>query len=153
MPSAGTPVARDTDARTAAAVRALARASRVLERASDELSLAQYRVLAAVASGDQRASRVAFHLALGKPTVSAAVDALCARGLLSRSGVETDQRVARLRLTAEGRRVLERAEGAMGARLQALAAHAPDPGRLLDALAEVGSAIDAFLEERRGPRS
>ena len=37
----------------------LARASRILERATGELSLAHYRVLAAVASGEERASRLA----------------------------------------------------------------------------------------------
>ncbi len=62
------------------AVRALARASRVLERASSELSLAHYRVLSAIASGDERGSRIAARLALGKPTVSAAVESLCQRG-------------------------------------------------------------------------
>jgi DNA-binding MarR family transcriptional regulator len=81
------------------AVRALARASRFLERSSDELSLAHYRVLAAVASGDERASRVAQRLAIGRPTISAAVDALGQRGLLSRGTVEGDQRATALHLT------------------------------------------------------
>jgi DNA-binding MarR family transcriptional regulator len=65
-----------TTAQQIEAVRALARATRVLERASGELSLAHYRVLAAIASGDERASRVANRLAIGKPTVSVAVEAL-----------------------------------------------------------------------------
>jgi DNA-binding MarR family transcriptional regulator len=91
------------------AVRALARASRVLERASGELSLAHYRVLSAIASGDERASRVASRLAIGKPTISAAVDTLCQRGLLLRSDVDGDQRVASLRLTSEGTKPCSRA--------------------------------------------
>ena len=83
-------------------MRALARATRVLERASGELSLAHYRVLSAIASGDERASRVAHRLAVGKPTVSAAVDALAQRGLLVRTAVDRDHRVAALHLTSEG---------------------------------------------------
>ena len=75
-----------------AAVRAVARLARVLERASGDLSMAHYRVLAAVADGDERASRVAARLALGKPTISASVDALCRRGLLTREDVVHDQR-------------------------------------------------------------
>jgi DNA-binding MarR family transcriptional regulator len=41
-------------------------------------------------------SRVANRLAIGKPTVSVAADALAQRGLLLRSGVDGDQRVAAL---------------------------------------------------------
>src|SRR6059058_1194066 len=69
---------------TPEAVRVLARLSRLMERASGDLSLAHYRVLSAVADGDQRATRLAERLALGKPTISASVDALCRRGLLAR---------------------------------------------------------------------
>src|ERR1700728_2063445 len=84
--------ARPAHPSTAAeAVRALARATRILERGSGELSLAHYRVLSAIASGDERASRVAKRLAIGKPTVSAAVEALAQRGLLVRSAVDGDQ--------------------------------------------------------------
>ncbi len=78
----------DATPRQVDAVRALARATRVLERASGELSLAHYRVLSAIASGEKRASRVAERLAIGKPTVSAAVEALAQRGLLLRSAVD-----------------------------------------------------------------
>ena len=93
---------------TVEAIRALARASRLLERASGEVNLAHYRVLAAIASGDQRASRIAAKLALGKPTVSASVESLCKRGLLARSGVQGDQRAASLQLTSEGKKWLAR---------------------------------------------
>ena len=72
------------DAATIGVLRALARLARVIERAGDELNLAQYRVLVAIASGDERASRVATRLAIGKPTVSAIVEALHDRGLVPR---------------------------------------------------------------------
>jgi DNA-binding MarR family transcriptional regulator len=128
------------------AVRSLARLARVLERrCGDELSLAHYRVLAAVAGGDERASRVAARLALGKPAVSAAVEALVGKGLVERSEVAADQRAMRLGLTALGRAVLERAEGAMTEALQTLAASTDDPEGTLRSLASLGAALDAHL--------
>ena len=90
------------------AVRAIVRASRLLERASDELSLAHYRVLAAVSGGEQRASRVAQRLAVGKPTISAAVDALVQRGLIVRDVEVADNRASVLRVTSEGWEALAR---------------------------------------------
>jgi DNA-binding MarR family transcriptional regulator len=130
------------------AVRALARASRFLERSSDELSLAHYRVLAAVASGDERASRVAQRLAIGRPTISAAVDALSQRGLLSRGTVEGDQRATALHLTEEGVALLARVETAMVERLETLAIRTPDGSRLVRTLIDLGGAIDQVQAER-----
>jgi DNA-binding MarR family transcriptional regulator len=126
-----------TATRAHEAVRALARASRVLERASSELSLAHYRVLSAIASGDER-------------TVSAAVEALCQRGLLVRSGVEGDQRVAALRLTGDGEALLERVEAEMVSRIDALCARTPDGAQLMESLVWLGDAIDEVVAERWG---
>jgi DNA-binding MarR family transcriptional regulator len=136
------------DIAAAQAVRALVRVSRVLERASPHLSLPQYRVLAAVAAGEEQASRVAARLALGKPAVSAAVEALCHRGLLSRSDMESDLRAACLRLTPSGDALLGEFEAAMTARLEQLVERCPDPGGVLDALGSLGPAIDAELAEK-----
>lgn len=130
------------------AVRALARASRVLERASGDLSLPHYRVLAAVADGDERASRVAARLALGKPTISASVDALCRRGLLTREDTAADQRAITLRLTPAGRRVLARAETAMTARLDAVLAHTSQRTHVIAALGQLGAGLDRLADER-----
>jgi DNA-binding MarR family transcriptional regulator len=126
----------------------LARASRVLERASGELNLAHYRVLSAVAAGDQRASRVAIRLALGKPAVSAAVDALCQRGLLTRSGVDADQRAAALSLTDEGAAVLARVETDMTARILSLCERIPDGALIVESLGRLGDALDEAAAER-----
>jgi DNA-binding MarR family transcriptional regulator len=142
------PVADDERARAVQAVRALARASRVLERASGELNLAHYRVLSAVASGDERASRVAARLALGKPTVSAAVDALCRRGLLTRVAAADDQRAVALSLTVSGWSLLNRVEDQMVAKIRSLSARTPDPQRLIESLAWMGGAIDEAHAER-----
>lgn len=136
------------DARTIEAVRALTRVSRVVERASGGLSLAHYRVLAAIAEGDERASRVAHRLALGKPTVSASVEALCARGLLDRSPVVADQRAVRLRLTSAGRELLEQAEQSMVAAVEALAQRSGRRDEVISALEALGLALDAIDAER-----
>jgi len=141
-----------TTAQQIEAVRALARATRVLERASGELSLAHYRVLAAIASGDERASRVANRLAIGKPTVSAAVEALAQRGLLLRSAVDGDQRVAVLHLTPEGLALLARVEAEMIRRIDELCARTPDPGQLMESLVWLGAAIDDWQAQRAAER-
>ena len=66
-------------------MRALALAARKLERATGDLTLAQYRVLALVAGGDERSSLVAERLAVAKPTITAVVDGLVERGLPRRA--------------------------------------------------------------------
>ncbi len=130
------------------AVRALARVSRLLERSSPELNLAHYRVLSAVASGDERASRVAARLSLGKPAVSAAVDSLCERGLLVRTDVDGDQRAAALQITDSGAAVLAATEAEMSTRITALCERTPDPGRVLEALGWLSAALDEVIAER-----
>ena len=130
------------------AVRALARASSVLERSSEELSLAHYRVLSAVASGQERASHVARRLALGKPTVSAAVDSLTRRGLLARFEVDGDHRAATLRLTEEGEQLLRRVETEMRERIRDLCRRTPDADRMLESLVWLGRAVDERRAER-----
>jgi DNA-binding MarR family transcriptional regulator len=130
------------------AVRAIARLSRVLERACGELGMAHYRVLAAVADGDERASRVARRLALGKPTISASVEALCRRGLLSREDVAGDQRAVSLHLTDTGRQALAEAESAMSERLTAVLAHTAEPLQTAAALRRLGTGLDAYVAER-----
>jgi len=145
-PESGAPTAQ------VEAVRSLARASRVLERASGELSLAHYRVLSAIASGDERASRVADRLAVGKPTISATVDVLCQRKLLERWEVEGDQRASTLRLTAEGEALLARVESEMINRIDDLCDRTPDGRQLLESLVWLGRAIDETQAQRASER-
>jgi DNA-binding MarR family transcriptional regulator len=131
------------------AVRALARASSVLERSSNELSLGHYRVLSAIASGEERASHVAARLALGRPAVSAAVESLCERGLVARFEVDGDHRAVTLRLTSQGEQLLARVEGEMRARIRDLAGRTPDGDQMLESLVWLGRAIDEWRSERR----
>jgi DNA-binding MarR family transcriptional regulator len=126
-----------------------ARLARVLDRASGDLGLAHYRMLSLVAAGDERASRLAQRLTLGKPAVSASVDALVARGLLTRDTVAGDQRAIRLQLTDEGRLLLSQTEAAMAARLEDVVRATDDPDMTMRALAMLDEAIDRHLAERR----
>lgn len=135
------------------AVRAVSRAARLLERATGELTLAQYRVLSAVEAGDERASRIAQRLTVGKPTVSAVVDSLCKRELLTRSGVADDLRAAALALTPLGRTTLAEVEAAMCAQLADLAGRTTDASALLASLGELDSAIEQRLSERAAGRA
>jgi DNA-binding MarR family transcriptional regulator len=138
--------------RAIAAVRALARASSALERSSPDLNLAHYKVLTAIAQGNERASNVARMLALGKPAVSAAVDSLCRRGLLTRSDVAEDQRAAALRLTPAGETLLEQVESEMVSRIYDLCDRTPDGERLIESLGWLGAAMDSRLADRLAAR-
>lgn len=135
-----------------AAVRGFARAVRILERASGDLSMAHYRVLGAVAAGEERASRVAERLELGRPAISSAVEALCARGLVERLEVDGDQRAVDLRVTPEGFAVLERVEHEMTTALRALCARAEGGDQLLASLAALDAAVEALHAEKRAAR-
>ncbi len=129
-------------------VRTLARMARVLERSCEGLSLAQYRVLALVAHGDERASRLADRLAVARPTVTAVVDGLVERGLLSRAPGDDDRRVTRIAITGAGVRALGAAELAMAERLEAVLGRTRDRGAVLSALAQLADALDAAAAER-----
>ncbi|MGH9224565.1 MAG: MarR family winged helix-turn-helix transcriptional regulator [Acidimicrobiales bacterium] len=121
------------------AVRNLARVARLLERATGGLSLTQYRVLATVDDGGERATHLANALAMAKPTVTGAVDGLVERGMLTRQAVPGDRRSLRIALTAAGVVALREAESAMADRLADVAG--PD---LVGRLAELGPALDAL---------
>jgi DNA-binding MarR family transcriptional regulator len=147
-----TPVVQEADPALVAAVRSLARLARLLERSSGDLTLAQYRVLAAVAEGDERASRIADRLALGKPAISAAVESLNQRGLLVRNPAVDDQRAAALSITDDGRSALARAERSMCDELAAIAECRGDAQDLLSALTNLGGALDDHRAACRGQR-
>lgn len=130
------------------AIRALAWGSRLLERASGELTMPQYRVLSLVASSPERAARLAQRAAVSRPTLSAALDGLERRGLLRRRGVEDDRRGVRLEVTPDGRAALRRAESSMGERLAAILSRAPDPDAVVAGLGVLLAALEADLDDR-----
>ena len=135
-----------------AAVLTLARLARLLERACTELTLSQYRLLAMIADGAERASQIAGRLAVTKPTVSATIDTLVERGLVSRAMADDDRRALRLQITAEGRAVLGAAERGMREQLDALLIHVDDPQAVRLALGRLGDALDQRREQRRVAR-
>ncbi len=135
------------------AVRVLARLARLLERSTGELSLAHYRVLSAIAHGDQRASRLAQRLALGRPAISAAVDSLSSRGLVERGSVAGDARGSTLTLTHAGRELLQQVEQAAATELAALVDRTAQPAAVLAALVALGPAIEQTAAERHAART
>jgi DNA-binding MarR family transcriptional regulator len=117
--------------------------ARALERACADLTLPQYRLLALIVSGEERASGLAGQLALARPTVSAAVETLVANGLVERTSVDGDRRAIRLTITPAGRAALRIAERAMREKLDAFLADVRDRSVVEDALAQLAGALAA----------
>jgi DNA-binding MarR family transcriptional regulator len=118
------------------AVRALSRLSRIVERASDELSSADYRVMAAIVGGEAR----------GKPAISSSIDSLSRRGLVVKSSVEGDNRAVELSLSAEGAELFERMETRMARQLQLLAERTPKPADTIASISALGDVIEASMQ-------
>src|SRR3954469_5211314 len=100
-----------------AAVRALAFGARVIERALDDMTLPQFRVLSLIASSPERASRVAEKAAVSRPSLTGLLDGLETRGWVRRVEVEGDRRGVGLEVPPEGRAALRAAEHAAEVRL------------------------------------
>jgi len=136
-------------------VLALARMARMLEHAlsrdtTPPISLSDYRMLSAVAGGEARASRLARRLAVGKPAISASVDSLARRGLLTRHGGAADQRAIDLRITPDGDRVRVEAERALARVVVDIANRTDDPAGTVAALADFGAALE---QRQAAPRA
>jgi len=131
------------------AVRTLARLSRLLEHAGTDLTLPQFRLLAMVAQGGERATALAGRLSLSKPTITAAVDGLVDRGLVTREMVAGDRRAVKVEITAAGRRALAHAEALMAERLQPIIDRCADPATVLAAFEQLERALDEADAERR----
>ncbi|HVM66786.1 MAG TPA: MarR family winged helix-turn-helix transcriptional regulator [Acidimicrobiales bacterium] len=136
------------DATEPTGARALAYLARVLEVALADagLSLPQYRLLSYLSRGSSAASPAARQLATSRPSVTALVDGVVAKGLVTRLPDATDRRRITLALTPEGYAVVERADAAATARLAALAAHLP-PEDAERAIGALGLWLDALRAE------
>jgi DNA-binding MarR family transcriptional regulator len=134
----------------AQAARAIALAARNLEKAASmrDLTLAQYRVLAQVAAGDERSTLLAERLAVAKPTITAVVDGLVERGFLERSSVDGDRRSIRIAVTKPGRQALRAAEAEMTEALAGILEHVGDRDAVLRALADLDNAMRVRMELR-----
>jgi DNA-binding MarR family transcriptional regulator len=123
----------------------LALSARSLERAAGtrDLTLAQYRVLALVAAGDERSSLLADRLAVAKPTITAVVDGLVERGFIERTSVTGDRRSIRISLTKPGVQALRAADKEMADALQRILTEAQEPEALVAALGDLDDALAA----------
>src|SRR5580704_4538381 len=91
-----------------------------------DLTLPQYRVLGILAEGSAAASGLAERLAVRRPSITAIVDGLVARGLVDRRQEDSDRRRVAVRLTDEGVHILAEADRAVDAYLESIACHLPD---------------------------
>src|SRR5271157_2599820 len=78
-----------------------------------DLTLPQYRVLGILAEGSAAASGLADRLAVRRPSITALIDGLVARGLVDRRQEDADRRRVALRLTDDGARILAEADRAV----------------------------------------
>lgn len=136
----------------AAEARAVARLSRQLDIALAQVDLtpAQYRILALLSEGSAAATALARRLAVSRPSITALVDGLVARGLVERGADPDDRRRVTHVLTAQGRRELERADAAATARLGEIARHttADDVAAARAGLQAWQRALDAYRETK-----
>jgi DNA-binding MarR family transcriptional regulator len=116
-----------------------------------ELTLPQYRVLGILAEGSAAASGLADRLAVRRPSITALIDGLEARGLVDRRQEDTDRRRVELRLTPEGVSTLARADVAVDEYLIGLAGHLPDKEEAM-ALRSLELWARAMVESRQSPR-
>ena len=136
-----------------AAVQALTKFSRMCERGLSEISLADFRVLAAIGHGEERASRLAARLIVGKPTISASVESLIRRGLLVKTTHNDDLRAFMLTLTSEGEKARADAERHLIAVLREVLGEVADPQKSLTVLAELWEALERVHLARSDRRS
>ncbi len=99
--------------------RAAARVSKALELAVGErnLSLPQYRLLAFLSGGPERATELASWLEVSPPSLTALVDGLVHKGLVERVTSTEDRRCVRHVLTPAGAASLDGGDDAIAERL------------------------------------
>src|SRR5580692_12865876 len=116
-----------------------------------DLTLPQFRVLGILAEGSSAASGLADRLAVRRPSITALIDGLVARGLVHRRQEDTDRRRVELRLTDDGARILADADRAVDDYLASIAAFLPskDEAMALRSLELWGRALAA---SRVGPK-
>ncbi len=135
---------------TADGARAVARLSKRLEVALGDvdLSLPQYRLLVFLSRRAEVASDLAGRLAVSPPSVTTLVDGMVARGLVERAADPDDRRKVRHELTADGRRALAAADGALEDRLKSIAERLPpaQARRALEGLELWHQALDIDFE-------
>jgi long-chain acyl-CoA synthetase len=127
------------------AVSALAFACRTLEKATEHVTLPQYRVLTLITNSPDRASRIAEGADVTRPSLTGLLDGLVAKGWVERSDVDGDRRGVSLAMTAKGTQAYNEARSAMVDALQELLGHADEETarRALDGLVALHRALTA----------
>ena len=112
--------------------------------ATVDLSSAQYRMLFQLADGAEASTMLARKLEVSAPSVTAVVDGLVNRGLITRSHSELDRRKVSLELTDEGRAVLVAADESVTDRLMHVAGFVDEEQalKLIDDLSLWAAALD-----------
>lgn len=128
---------------------AISRLSRYVEIALFEidLSLIQHRVLLQLAQGPESAKSLAERLTVTGPNLSAVVNGLVQRGLVTRTQSAKDRRRVSVALTDEGACLLGLAEERITTRLFDIASHFPEASigtAALASLAMWNTALDPF---------
>jgi long-chain acyl-CoA synthetase len=115
-----------------------------------DLTLPQYRVLGILVEGSNAASALADRLAVRRPSVTALIDGLEARGFVERTHDECDRRRISLRLTDDGQRIVAEADRCVDAYLTSLAGNLPSPDDVmaLHALELWGQALTSSHQAR-----
>ncbi|WP_051516041.1 MarR family winged helix-turn-helix transcriptional regulator [Candidatus Blastococcus massiliensis] len=114
---------------TPTGARTVARLARHVEvaLAGCELTVPQYRLLALLSEGSVNASTLAQRLVVSRPSVTALVDGLVARGMVERGTDPADRRHVTHLVTERGQAVLDQADHTAAARLADLSTHlSPD---------------------------
>jgi long-chain acyl-CoA synthetase len=115
-----------------------------------DLTLPQYRVLGVLAEGTAAASFLADRLAVRRPSVTAIIDGLVARGFVERTHEDNDRRRIALTLTDDGARIIAEADRSVDTYLASIATCLPgkDEAMALRSLELWGQALTTFHQER-----
>lgn len=114
------------------------------------LSLPQYRLLAFLSGGPERATALAGWLDVSPPSLTALVDGAVARSLVERVAAEDDRRCVRHVITDLGHDLLATGDAALAAKLETVTGRLT-PGqarKVTDGLELLGRALDASREAR-----
>ena len=131
------------------AARGAAWLAKQVERALGEvdLTMPQYRLLFLLEGGGATATYAAGLLAVSPPSVTAIVDGLEARSLVTRAAVESDRRRVELAITPEGAAALARADKAIETKLGEVATFGDEGRSHDDAFGALGWWLGAIREE------
>ena len=117
-----------------------------------DLTVPQFRVLGILAEGSSAASGLADRLAVRRPSITALVDGLVARGLVDRRQEDADRRRVALRLTDAGARIVADADRTVDRYLASIAGHLPDKDEAM-ALRSLELWGRAMVAHREAPKS